>query len=173
MDKSEFNMKTSHLLPQLHLFAMRYTRNTEEARDLVQDTLLKAIRHHGSFRSGSNLQAWLFTILKNTFLNNYHRKTMIHKTIVQTDDINSSQLKVSATQNDGEGNFVMKDIQKALKSIPKAYSVIFIRYFEGYKYEEIAEEFRLPLGTVKTRIHVARCLLKKYLRDYATAPLSK
>ncbi len=167
MTQSEFSEQASALSSTLHSFAMRYTNDEEDANDLVQDTMMKAIKYYSKFEPGSNLKAWLFTIMKNTFINNYRRKTKTNALISQSDEISSVNLSYSATTNQGEGTLIMKDIKKALKSIPEAYSIPFISYFEGYKYQEIADELNIPIGTVKTRIHVARNLLKDYLKTYA------
>lgn len=91
----------------------------------------------------------------------------INTLITQSEDISSANLHYSATQNGVESKFVMSDIHKALATLQPEYYVPFIKYFEGYKYHEIADELQIPIGTVKTRIHVARGMLKKYLRTYA------
>jgi RNA polymerase sigma-70 factor (ECF subfamily) len=92
--------------------------------------------------------------------------------ITQSEDISSANLHYSATRNDVESKFVLSDIHKALATLQPEYYVPFIKYFEGFKYHEIAEELDIPIGTVKTRIHVARGILKKYLKTYAKEPLS-
>ena len=84
-----------------------------------------------------------------------------------TDDLTSDKLFLSATSNNSEGKFVMDDIYKALEKLQPEYYTPFIKYFEGFKYHEIADELQIPIGTVKTRIHVARQLLKKQLRVYS------
>ncbi|MGM9476187.1 RNA polymerase sigma factor [Pedobacter sp. GSP4] len=167
MTQTEFSQQTSILAPALYQFAMRYTKDHEDSSDLVQDTMMKAFKYYAQFEPGSNLKAWLFTIMKNTFINNYRRKTKTNALISQNEEISYQDLKFSSTQNAGEGTLIMKDIKKALKNIPECYSTPFISYFEGYKYHEIAETLNLPIGTVKTRIHIARKLLKEYLQTYS------
>src|SRR5215217_1665703 len=144
----------------LEAFAMKFTN------DLVQDTLIKAIRYHAMYKEGTNLRGWLYTIMRNTFINNYRRDTRQRSVIDTSEDLNSAQLIKSASGNQGENKFVMEDINKAMKKLQPEYSVPFLRYFEGYKYHEIAEELQIPIGTVKTRIHVARQLLKGQLKMY-------
>jgi len=167
MTQSEFTKQTSALGPSLFQFAIKYTKDADDANDLIQDTMMKAFKYYAQFEPGSNLKAWLFTIMKNTFINNYRRKVKTNSFIHQNEEISSAELSYSANKNLAEGSFIMKDIQKALKTLPDCYAQPFVRYFEGYKYHEIAEELDMPIGTVKTRIHIARKLLKEYLQTYA------
>ncbi len=151
----------------LEAFAMKFTADTEDANDLVQDTIIKAIRYHNLYREGTNLRGWLYTIMKNTFINEYRRTGRRRSVITVTDDLSAQQLKKSAAHNLGEGKFVMEDINKAMEKLQPEYSIPFLRYFEGYKYHEIAQEMGIPIGTVKTQIHMARQLLKHQLKMYA------
>jgi len=157
----------------LERFAMKFTKDVEDANDLVQDTLIKAIRYHKLYKPGTNLRAWLFTIMKNTFINNYRAGSRRNAVIHTTEDFTPEHLSRSATNNLGENTFLMKDIQTALSGLPSDYSVPFLRYFEGYKYHEIAEELNIPIGTVKTRIHMARKELKQCLKMYESSYLSE
>ncbi|HYH56276.1 MAG TPA: sigma-70 family RNA polymerase sigma factor [Anseongella sp.] len=166
MTKTEFNTMVLHQTGSLKMYALNFTRDTEDANDLVQDTLLKAITYYDKFREGTNLKGWLYTIMKNTFINNYRRVVKMNSLVTKSDEIPSSNLLHSATRNGAEGKFVMKDITNALESLPAEYYVPFTKYYTGFKYHEIAEELDIPIGTVKTRIHVARKLLKKKLKDY-------
>jgi len=167
MTQSEFTKQASALASSLRSYAIRYTKDQDDADDLIQDTMMKAIKYYSKFEQGSNLKGWLFTIMKNTFINNYRRQTMTNNLISQHEEISSVDLRYSSSTNDAEGSFIMKDIHKALKTLPEQYAVPFVKFFEGYKYHEIAEELNLPMGTVKTRIHVARGLLQTYLKSYA------
>jgi len=150
----------------LESFAMKFTQDVEDANDLVQDTLIKAIRYHYLYKTGTNMRGWLYTIMKNTFINDYRKGSRKNAVIQNTEDFTPQHLSRSATDNLGENKFIMKDIQTALGKLQPEYSVPFLRYFEGYKYHEIAEELNIPIGTVKTRIHMARKELKKYLKIY-------
>ena len=150
----------------LQSFALHYTKDTDDADDLVQDTMLKAVRYANMFKQGTNLRAWLTTILKNTFINNYRKAAATRDLVTVEEDLTSHQLKYSATTNKGENTCMMDDLQKALfKLKPEVYTP-FMKYFEGFKYHEIAEELNIPIGTVKTRIHVARGILQKNLQMY-------
>ena len=150
----------------LSKFALAFTRNEDDANDLVQDTFLKAIRYENLYKEGTNLKAWLYTIMRNTFINDYRRQGLRDKVIDTTTDLLSFQLMNSASSNTGTNSFINEDIHKAFNQLSPAYSVPFIKFFEGYKYHEIAAELNIPLGTVKTRIHVARKLLQDTLKMY-------
>jgi RNA polymerase sigma-70 factor (ECF subfamily) len=150
----------------LKLYALRFTHDAEDANDLVQDTILKALSYCNKFKEGTNLKGWLYTIMKNTFINKYRRFVKIGTMVIQSEDIHYSNLMYSASNNQGESKFVMDDIKNALENLSDEYYVPFTMYFDGHKYHEIAEHLTIPIGTVKTRIHVARKLLKKSLNDY-------
>lgn len=150
----------------LQAFAMRFTQNTDDADDLVQDTMLKAIRYASKYTEGTNLKAWLFIILKNTFINDYRRLVKQKSLITTQEDLSSDLLFKSSTSNRADDKFMGDDINKAFQQLEPAYSVPFLKYFEGYKYHEISEMLEIPIGTVKTRIHVARHLLKSNLKMY-------
>ncbi|SEL78852.1 RNA polymerase sigma factor [Parapedobacter koreensis] len=167
MNKIEFNTKVVQEVGSLNNYARYFTRDPENASDLVQDTMLKAFSYYNKFKEGTNLQAWLYTILKNTFINYYRRKVKTNAIILKTETISSSDLYKSSLLNGAEGKFVMKDIEYALSKLSEEYYYPFTMYYEGYKYHEIAEQFQIPIGTVKTRIHVARQQLKKKLKPYA------
>jgi len=166
MDQNEFSLIADKHASALRSHAMKFTRDEDEAKDLVQDTLLKGIRFCANFERGTNIKGWLYVIMRNTFINNYRKDQKKQTLIVQEEEITSPSLIKSATRNSSGATFMMEDIRRALASVPEVYSYPFQRYFEGYKYEEISAELDIPLGTVKTRIHQARLLLKKYLKTY-------
>ncbi|MFM6977084.1 MAG: RNA polymerase sigma factor [Sphingobacteriaceae bacterium] len=166
MTKIEFNTLVMRQAGSLRMYALHFTHDSEDANDLVQDTLLKAITYYNKFKDGTNLKGWLYTIMKNTFINNYRRFVKISAFITKSEDISSPNLLFSSAKNSGESKFIMDDIGRALNKLPEEYYVPFIRYYEGHKYHEIAEYLNIPIGTVKTRIHVARKLLKKSLKPY-------
>lgn len=167
MYKVEFTSSVLGHAPTLKNYALHFTRNEHDADDLVQDTLLKAITYYEKFKPGTNLNGWLYTIMKNTFTNKYHRTKKNNKIVSKSEEIQSVNLVYSATKNKGESNFVMADIQNAIDKLSERYYNPFIMYFEGYKYLEIADHMKIPIGTVKTRIHIARKLLKRSLENYS------
>jgi len=166
MNQKEFSLAADVHASSLHSHAMHFTKDPDEAKDLVQDTLLKGIRFCHNFDNGTNIKGWLYVIMRNTFINNYRKNQKRNENVTTEDEISSAHLLKSSTRNSSESTFVMGDIQRALNSISPAYSIPFQRYFEGYKYHEIAEELNIPLGTVKTHIYQARVELKKYLKNY-------
>ncbi|SEM74801.1 RNA polymerase sigma-70 factor, ECF subfamily [bacterium A37T11] len=166
MTKIEFDTLVSQQAESLKAYALHFTHDDEDANDLVQDTVLKAITYYNKFREGTNLKGWLYTIMKNTFINNYRRFIKMSSFVTKSDEISSANLAYSATNNQGENKFVMDDIKHALSNLSEEYYVPFTMYFEGYKYHEIADYLDIPIGTVKTRIHVARKMLKKSLKSY-------
>lgn len=104
--------------------------------------------------------------MKNTFINNYRRFVKMSTFVTKSEEISSANLVFSSTKNQGEAKFVMDDIKRSLDKLPAEYCIPFTMYFEGHKYHEIADHLVIPIGTVKTRIHVARKLLKKNLKSY-------
>jgi len=166
MNQNEFSLAANSYASALHSHALQFTKDPDEAKDLVQDTLLKGIRFCHNFDQGTNIKGWLYVIMRNTFINNYRSNKKRNETVTTEEEISSAQLLKSSSRNASESGFVINDIQRALNSISPSLSIPFQRYFEGYKYHEIAEELDIPLGTVKTRIHQARLELKKYLKNY-------
>ncbi|NGM66727.1 RNA polymerase sigma factor [Sphingobacterium sp. SGR-19] len=166
MNRIEFNTLVIRQSESLKAYARNFTRDQDDANDLVQDTLLKAVTYFKNFKEGTNLKGWLYTIMKNTFINNYRRVVKTNSFITKEEEITSANLVVSATKNRGENKFVMEDINHALSNLSEDYYVPFTMYFEGYKYHEISDYLNIPIGTVKTRIHVARKVMKKTLNTY-------
>ena len=146
---------------------MRLTRDINDAEDLIQETIVRALTNEDKFQEGTNIKAWLFTIMKNIFINDYRKKSK-RNTVIDTTD-NLYYLNASTTiSNAGERAFVMNDIRNALMKISNELRVPFLMHYKGYKYHEIAEQLNLPLGTVKSRIFFAR----KELKDMLTADYS-
>lgn len=166
MNKNEFNTLVSKNAESLRTYAFRFTQDNDDAQDLVQDTILKAITYYTKFKEGTNLKGWLYTIMKNTFINDYRRVTKLNTYVIQGDQISSEHLVYSSTKNNGEERFVLEDIYQAMSQLDNDYYVPFSMHFKGYKYHEIAEYLAIPIGTVKTRIHLARKSLKNSLKSY-------
>lgn len=158
-------VKTATVVLKPH--AMRLTRDVHDAEDLIQETIVRALNNEDKFQEGTNIRAWLFTIMKNIFINDYRKKSK-RNTVIDTTD-NLYYLNASSTiSNAGERSFVMNDIRNALMKISNELRVPFLMHYKGYKYNEIAEQLNLPLGTVKSRIFFAR----KELKDLLTADYS-
>ncbi|MGA9649160.1 RNA polymerase sigma factor [Pedobacter sp.] len=166
MTTNEFAKKVNLHVGSLRSHALNFTKNLEDANDLLQDTLLKATRFAGNYQEGTNIKGWLFVIMKNTFINSYHKTVRHRANFVNEEDISDAHLFQTASRNEVITTLGLEEIHNALDRLPKQYSVPFVKYFEGYKYEEIARELNLPVGTVKTHIHQARVILKKKLKHY-------
>lgn len=166
MSKTDFNEVLLENADFLKPFAINLTRDTEAANDLYQETLYKALANREKYHVGTNIKAWLFTIMRNIFINDYRRKAK-QKTIFDNSAndylINMKQVSVS---NNAETDLRMKEITAAIHQLPEIFKTPFQLYFEGYKYQEIADVLAEPLGTVKSRIHFARKLLKERLSRY-------
>jgi len=147
-------------------FALKLTQDAEDANDLVQETMLKALKNEDKFEKGTNLSGWLYTIMRNIFINNYRRMVKSQTFVDDTENqfyINNIK---NATSNRGEANMVMQEINTAVEALSDNLKTPFLMSYRGYKYEEIAEKLSIPLGTVKIRIHTARQKLKKQLKVY-------
>lgn len=167
MTAVEFSFHIGKVSKSLKPFAMKLTRDYEEANDLLQDTLLKAFTNRDKYTEGTNLKAWLYTIMKNTFITNYQRMVRKNTFIDTSDNLHYINSMESSTDNTAMSTFAMNDIDNAVKSLDEAYKMPFMMYFRGFKYHEIAEKLDIPIGTVKNRIHIARKELKDKLHMYA------
>lgn len=150
----------------LRSLAMQLSRNSDDAKDLVQDTMLKALRYKEKFTEGSNMKAWLYTILKNSFINQYRRNVKRNTFIDTTENTYYLDIPTHKTENIAELKFIRKDLEQAISELPMELRVTFMLNMEGFKYHEIAEELGIPIGTVKTRIFVARRILRQKLSVY-------
>lgn len=168
MTAIEYNQQLINQKTALKNFAYSLTMNTEEAQDLLQDTYLKAIIYREKFVDASNLKAWLYTIMKNTFINNYRRNVKARQIIQKTDDLSYVKVAIGVGNPSAESQINHKELIKAVEALDDEYKIPFTRYFDGYKYKEIAKELRLPIGTVKSRIFLARKRLIERLKDFST-----
>ncbi|MCB0515346.1 MAG: RNA polymerase sigma factor [Chitinophagales bacterium] len=150
-------------------FALNLTKDFSDAQDLVQETIYRALVNENLFRPNTNLKAWLFTIMKNIFINNYRRKVKQNTIIDTTDNLFYLNTKADGKSigNQAEANFMMEDMQKAISELAEEYRLPFLMHYKGYKYQEIADQLKLPLGTVKSRIFFARKELKDKLAIYS------
>lgn len=147
-------------------FAYQLTTNREQAQDLLQDTTLKALDNKEKYVENVNFKGWIFTIMRNIFINNY-RQTVRKATVIdQTEDLYHLNISQDSGLTTPEGSYAVKEISKALNSFSDEYRIPFNMYVAGYKYNEIAEKMGLPLGTVKSRIFFARKRLREELKDY-------
>lgn len=166
MSTIEFDSKFDHLTSSLNSFAYNLTKNQEDAKDLYQETAFRAMTNREKFRPGTNFKAWTFTIMKNIFINNY-RKKVKRNTIIDTTEneffLNSGD---SSVDNDAGRNILMDELGKMISSLDESIKTPFMMHYTGYKYQEIADQLELPLGTVKSRIFFARKALKSKIKSH-------
>lgn len=167
MTAIEFDIRIQSLSKFLKPFALKLTRDTEEANDLMQETMLKAITNKEKFTEGTNLKAWLYTIMKNTFITQYHRMVRRNTFIDSTDNLHYINSSDTIIENESSTTFALEDINEAVEDLKEEYRKPFMMHFMGYKYHEIADNLNIPIGTVKNRIHIARKVLKEKLKTYA------
>ena len=169
-----FNQEFMPHINSMYNFAYRLTLDGDDAKDLLQDTYLKAFRFIDSFQQGTNAKAWLFRILKNSFINDYRKKSKEPskvdyqevETFYNSDDVDrqiTPDLRVESLQD-----MIGDEISIALYSLDVVFrTVIILCDLEGFKYEEMAKILDIPIGTVRSRLHRARNLLKEKLSEYA------
>lgn len=147
-------------------FAITLTRDQETAKDLIQETIYRALANQDKYNVGTNIRAWLYTIMRNIFINNYRKKTK-QQTVFDNSE-NDFLLDQNQATIAGEAASVlnMKEVQAAVHELPEIFRDPFTLYYEGYKYHEIAQMLKEPLGTIKSRIHFARKLLKAQIERY-------
>lgn len=155
MSTLEFNSLLVMNRSFLKGFAMGFTRDTQDAEDLIQDTMVKALRYKKNFKEGTNIKGWLYTIMRNIFINNYKRKKF-QNTILDTTD-NQYYLNSGSMQADTITSEINeKDIHAAIDGLKGDFRIPFTMFLEGFHYDEIAAELNIPMGTVKSRIFHAR-----------------
>ena len=172
-----FETEALTFLDALYRTGLRMTRSEAEAEDLVQETYIKAFRHREQFTPGTNLKAWLFRILTNTFINQYRRKAARPET-TELDDVDESILyrhmrdvsPGSASPDPAAAlidNTLSSEVTEALESLPEKFRTTVLLDVEGFSYKEIAQLLDIPIGTVMSRLHRGRKFLQKRLYDVA------
>jgi RNA polymerase sigma-70 factor (ECF subfamily) len=176
-DKQTFSDQAMEYMPSLYTAALRMTRNPADAEDLVQDTYLKAYRAFETFKEGTNLKAWLYRILTNTFINSYRAKKRRPEE-TDIDDVENLYLYrrlgglAGATagrsaEEEVLDRFTETDVKEALESLPEQFRLaVLLGDVEGFSYKEIAEILDVPIGTVMSRLHRGRRALQKRLYDF-------
>ena len=166
MSTAEFSLLLTENADFLKPFAINLTKDHETAKDLFQETLYRALSNKDKYNVGTNIKAWLYTIMRNIFINDY-RKKAIQSVVL---DISPNDFLIDQTRtkvlNDGVTNLNLREVKQLIYDLPELFRTPFNLYFEGYKYNEIAEELNEPLGTIKSRIHFARKILKQKIQRY-------
>lgn len=166
MGTMDFNRQLTSLQDNLTYFAKSLTRDEEEAKDLVQDTFLKAITYRDKFEENTNLKAWTYTIMKNTFINNYRRNAKVNMVMDNSADLYYLNSSRSTEDAHPDSALSHKDISKVVDNLEDEHRIPFQMHHTGYKYKEIAEHLDLSIGTVKSRIFFSRKKLMSSLKDY-------
>ncbi|WP_289115048.1 RNA polymerase sigma factor [uncultured Bacteroides sp.] len=166
MNTYSFRKDLLALQEELLRFAYKLTADREEANDLLQETSLRALDNEGKFETGTNFRGWMYTIMRNIFINNYRKIVREQIFVDQTDN----QYHLSMPQDSGfastEGACDLKEMHRIVNALPRDYKVPFSMHVSGFKYREIAERLDLPLGTVKSRIFFTRQKLQHELKDF-------
>ena len=160
---------TQHLLnvqSELFRFAFKLTADREEANDLLQETSLKALDNEEKFTPDTNFKGWMYTIMRNIFINNYRKVVRDQTFIDQTDNLYHLNLPQDTSFESTERTYDLKEMHRVVNALPKEYRVPFAMHVSGFKYREIAEKLNLPLGTVKSRIFFTRQKLQEELKDF-------
>ncbi len=166
MEATTFQNRLMGLQANLLNFAYMLTSNRDDAYDILQDTTLKALDNREKYVDNTNFKGWVFTIMRNIFINNYRRIARSATVIDQTEDCYHLNLSQDSGLESPDGSYAAAEITSAINEFPEKYRVPFSMHVAGYKYNEIAEEMNLPLGTIKSRIFFARQELQKRFADY-------
>lgn len=172
-DQEQFEALAMPLMPQLYRAALRMTRNPSDAEDLVQEAYLRAFRAFDTFSAGTNLKAWMYRILTNTYINAYRSKTR-RPAEVEYDDVQDlylyRRLQQAGPSAESEvlGRLQEGEVIEALDSLPEIFRIpVILADVEGFQYKEIAEILDIPIGTVMSRLHRGRRAMERQLHDYA------
>ncbi|MGL5937599.1 MAG: RNA polymerase sigma factor [Phocaeicola sp.] len=158
-----------HLLTiqsELLRFALKLTSNEDDANDLLQETTLKALKNEDKYEINTNFRGWIYTIMRNTFINSYRKAIRDQDYLFYTNSLLQLNLARNVFCDSVEGNYDLREMHKVVNSLPKEYRIPFAMYVAGFKYREIAEKLSIPLGTIKSRIHLTRIQLREELKDY-------
>lgn len=166
MSTQEFNQMLLNNTEFLKPFAITLTRDSETAKDLYQETLFRALANKDKYNVGTNIKAWLYTIMRNIFINNYRRRAKQATIFDSTPNEFLLNLNQGTVANDAIAGINLKEVKKAIHQLPDIFKHPFLLYFDGYKYHEIADMLHEPLGTIKSRIHFARKLLKAHIQRF-------
>ncbi|MGM9854022.1 MAG: RNA polymerase sigma factor [Muribaculaceae bacterium] len=166
MGTAKFQSNLMSLQANLLNFAYMLTSNRDDAYDLLQDTTLKALDNEDKYAENTNFKGWVFTIMRNIFINNYRRAGRAATVVDTTENLYHLNLCQDSGIETPEGAYGVNEISAAIDEIADEYRIPFVMHVQGYKYNEIAEHMNLPLGTVKSRIFFARKKLQTRFADY-------
>lgn len=159
MNTTNFTTQLLSLESNLSSYAYKLTGNSESAKDLVQDTFYKALSNENKFDCNTSLRAWVFTILKNTFINDYRRRAK--RGTIMSQDVHEYVVNNKPADLSPESDINYKELNSIVNSIEPEFRVPFQMYDKGYKYQEIADELGINIGTIKSRIHFSKKMMKE------------
>ncbi len=167
MTQLQFDNALMELQSKLRYYAISLTSDREKADDLLQETLLKALTNRSKFENNTNFKAWVYTIMKNTFINDYRRNIKTKSTLDSSNNMLPVSYSVGYEYPSPDSAYSSAEITRSIEALDDEYRIPFTMFLEGYKYKEIADELELPLGTVKSRIFFTRKKLEKVLTEFA------
>jgi RNA polymerase sigma-70 factor (ECF subfamily) len=156
MSTTEFYTQVMNEQRLLKNFALKLTMDPDDAKDLIQDTILKAIKYKDKFINSTNFKGWLCVIMKNTFINTYRRSVRKNALLNNSFDLATSEIQSNIYSNTTDAQINHKELLRVIDLLKDEFKLPFMRYVDGYKYKEISEELDIPIGTVKSRIFIAR-----------------
>ena len=166
MDRMQFQQRLVGLQEHMMSFAIKLTANRDDALDLLQDTTLKVLDNQEKFVDNVNFAGWVMTIMRNIFINNYHKIVRTQTVVDQGVDLYNLDVVNDSGFDSPDGAYQIQEITKAINGLNDELKVPFSMFLSGYKYNEIADKLNVPLGTVKSRIFFARQELQKVLKDF-------
>jgi RNA polymerase sigma factor (sigma-70 family) len=167
MTQIQFNNALLDIRSKLRFYALSLTSDSDRAEDLLQETMLKALTYRDKFTQNTNFKAWMYTIMKNTFINDYRRNVKTRNTFEDSNNDLHLLFSKDKVYPAPDSFYSTKEINNSIDALEDEYRIPFTMFLDGYKYKEIAEELGLPLGTVKSRIFFTRKKLEKSLEEYA------
>lgn len=162
MGTTEFNKILVSNSEFLKPFAITLTRDSDVAKDLFQETLYRALMNRDKYHVGTNIKSWLYTIMRNVFINQYRKGVRRRAVIVPAEPAYLAEIGMASTSG-ADSNITVKDIITAIHQLPVVFNLPFLLYFQGFRYQEISCMLCEPLGTIKSRIHFARRMLRERL----------
>jgi len=166
MNALQFQKKLLGMQENMMNFALMLTANRDDAQDLMQDTTLKVLDNQEKFVDNVNFKGWVLTVMRNIFINNYHKVVRTQTVIDQNTDVYNLEVLNDSGFDSPDGSYQIQEITGAIENLNSELKIPFSLYLSGYKYNEIAERLELPLGTVKSRIYFARQELQQVLKDF-------
>lgn len=166
MNASQFQKKLLSMQENMMNFALTLTTNREDAQDLLQETSLKVLDNREKYADNRNFKGWVLTVMRNIFINNYHKVVRTQTIVDQNADLYNLEMLNDSGFDTPDGSYQIQEISHAINNLNEELKVPFSMYVSGYQYNEIAETLNVPLGTIKSRIFFARQELKKQLKDF-------